>query len=274
MSPDVLSRLRDADPCPSPVAYDDDLVQRHVDAITRADLTVGGPASAPPPRRPSRLAVAALVAALVVVGSIVGVEVARDGGSSPSVANGPNGVVRSSGLAPTPSGRVPGPAGSPWSTFSWNGVSFEHPSRWTSYRYESVSTGSVLYTYLSTSPVPDPCVTSTAKASRGTVSCGPDLPDLHGSGVFVDWTSFGLPGTTVGSFPGAAATIAGREARVQRGAVPPECTSSGAVSGAEAAVSVGGSNVLTMTACIGAGEDVAADLAAVDRMLASLRITS
>ncbi|MHA3703584.1 hypothetical protein ACXR2U_15515 [Jatrophihabitans sp. YIM 134969] len=256
---DVLERLRAADPVPAPVAYDDTVAQRNIDVIVRTDLTVRAAGAAPRRRHHAWWAAAAAAVVVVVGGAVVGTEVLRDA----------PGVTGPSSPPFTPSGSV---AAVPWTTFSGRGVSFEYSTEWTSRPTGAPSTMSSAVAYLSSAPFPPVCTTGTAGGSGPSVSCHPPEPFLGDGGVFVDWTDdVVLSPQPLDRYSGTPVVLAGFEAKVDKTALPDECRPTAAVRGVLAAISTGKGTVLTMTACIGPG-DVDADLAAVDRMLASVRI--
>lgn len=245
MSPDVLAQLHAADPCPD-AGYDESVAQRNIDTIVRTDLTVRSGVPVRPRRRRGWVAVAAVAVVVAVAGSVVGVEIARDD-ATPSGSDGP------------------------WETFSENGVSFEHPVAWRSYPPGPASTMSSTLAYLSTQPFGPVCTTTTDGVNESMVCHGPQ-PDLHGGGVMIDWSSGSMPGSgSLEGYPGDPTTLAGAEARVDRSDVPSECIPTRAAAGIQAAITAPRNGLLIMIACVGPG-DVEAGLAAVDRMLASVRI--
>ncbi len=260
---DLLQRLEAADPCPVPVVYDDAVAQRNIEAIVRTDLTVGPVVPARRSHRPAWLAVAAAVVVLAVGGSVVGVEISRE--AAPAVLPAGSSPVP----APfSPSGSV---AAVPFTTFSQQGLTFVHPTAWTSYPAGVVTTMSEPLAYLSTTAFAPLCATGTTGAGGTMTACHPPEPDLRPGGVFVDWTEDYTPARDLlDGYRGRATVLAGHDAKIDTSTLPLECTPTGAVTGVLAAIATG-SGVLSMTACVGPG-DVDADLAAVDQMLASLQI--
>lgn len=139
--------------------------------------------------------------------------------------------------------------------FELVGLSFRHPATWRPYQFDEASSFTILITFLSTSPLSDPCIrTATA------VTCGPPHVPLGANGVLVTITdgsgphAAGVPDAHLSSVPGVFTTIGGHPARVETSASDVQCASTGAVSAIRAVVAratpPSQGDLLTFNACL------------------------
>jgi hypothetical protein len=115
---------------------------------------------------------------------------------------------------------------SSFSSFQNEFVSFRYPAPWRTTVWKEQAPHFQPMVYLSTQPTHDPCKTSVA-ARAMTVACGWPVRTLADGGILVKWENKGFPGTSVTRFPGAAARVGGRIAKVSI-ARPGSCRTIGA----------------------------------------------
>lgn len=272
MAEDVLARLRRADPCPQRPSYDEATLTTRISAITSAtDAETETPVKvvadgrrAPAGRRVHRLLlVAGAVLLVIAIGAIT---YARRGGPN----HHPPATVSPAEPSPTPD--------TAWKTFTDNAVTFRYPPAWRSYPYQWHSSFEDSLTYLSSTPIPNPCRT-THPGGNIEISCGLPATQLSGDRVLIIWTQSGFPHPAGGpgpltNAPGTPTRLGGHAARLHSGRAGLECGHIAARTSIQAAIEMGppyGDDTLQMTACLGPS-DQAANTRAVMAMLATLHI--
>ena len=99
------------------------------------------------------------------------------------------------------------------SSFPTYGLSFRQPAGWQRPTYDVDSSFSSLIAYLSTEPLRAPCST-TRDGTGTTISCGSPLRQVRPGGVFITWSTFGMPGLRLAKQQGVSEMIGRHPARV------------------------------------------------------------
>jgi hypothetical protein len=159
------------------------------------------------------------------------------------------------------------------SSFPAYGLSLRQPVAWHRSTFEFRSSFSFVIAYLTTEKLHDPCV----KSGNGIVTCGLPLRQLGPGGVLVTWSTFGRPGVRLVNQPGNANTVGGHPARVVTGPATATCASVGGEVSVDAKIEHqkmdSHDQLVEMEACL-RGPDVAQNLAAIQLMLDSVRVST
>jgi hypothetical protein len=190
------------------------------------------------------------------------------GGGGGSIPIGPH--TQSHSL-PASSTRVPGATVE--SSFPTYGLSLRQPVAWQLSTFEVTSSFSSVIGYFSTEELHDPCV----RSGNGSRTCGSPLRHLEPGGVLVTWSTVGMPGARLVNQPGTASTIDGHPARVASGPADASCASLGGEVSVDAVIASQQTDshdqLVEMAACL-RGPDVGQDLAAIQQMLDSVRLSA
>lgn len=270
MAEDVLARLRRADPCPQLPSYDAATLSARITAITTSTDAATDTAldiaaddrRARAGRHVHRLVLVATVVVLVIAAAAI----------TYAMRSRPTNHPASSPAEPSPT------PGADWKTFTDNGVTFRYPPAWRSYLYQWASSFTNSLTYLSSTPIPNPCRT-THPGGNTAISCALPATHLSGDRVLIIWTQSGFPHPAGSPGPlankaGTPTRLGGHAARLHSGPAGPECGHIGAATSIQAVIVMGpryGDDTLQMTACLGPTEQ-APNIRAVMAMLDTLHI--
>jgi hypothetical protein len=219
-------------------------------------------------RRPNAVRWVIRVAAPTV---IVGLLVACSSGTQ-----GPKSTGLSLGTTPKAALWKTQPAVTVTSTFPRFGLSFRHPATWRVSSYNNWSSFRFSIAYLGTEALHDPC-TRTRTSTGMEINCAEPLNHIRAGGVLISWSSIGMPGGRLVNEPGIAEIVGGHPARIVVGPAAGGCADLGGDTSIEVRIQQlvmsSHDQTLQMDACL-RGPGVAANQAAVQRMLDSLRLTS
>jgi hypothetical protein len=164
------------------------------------------------------------------------------------------------------------PATGSHSHAEFNGLAFDYPTGWTSQPFGVVSSFSNVITYLSPTPLHDPC-TRTSAPSGEEITCGYPVTQLDPGTLLVTWMNIGFPhpaGQPEVSQPNT--TIGGRAARMDT-ATPGNCARIGGDKTIVADIERPGGNHYEMQACV-RGPGLTDMERAIDQMLDSTEVTA
>lgn len=151
-------------------------------------------------------------------------------------------------------------------------VSFHYPSAWHSYQFKVTSSFTRLITYLSTTSLRDPCVSTTLPSGDLRTSCGLPLARLGPGGVLVTWSSWGKPYLRLSQQPGYLTRLGERPARVTSGPAGGACAELGGTYTVRASIQSRVMDLHDQLIVVDACLQDARTLPAVNRMLASTHL--